>query len=65
MKGRREIIEKRIRDARLKDYEVATEIGISQVTFCTWKRNLTDERFDKTNKAIDALIKKIWKGEQS
>lgn len=65
MKGRREAIEKRIRDARLKDYEVATEIGISQVTFCTWKRNLTDERFNKTNKAIDSLIKRIWKGEQS
>lgn len=65
MEERRKHIEKRIRDSRLKDYEVAAEIGISHYTFCVWKRNFTDERYDKTNAAIDILIKNMWKGAQN
>ena len=61
MKGRREIIEKRIRDARLKDYEVAYEIGISHYTFCVWKRDLNDVRFKKVNDAIDRLVRGLEK----
>ena len=45
-----------IKAARLMQYEVAAQIGISEYTFCKWlRRELTDEQREQVNSAIAAL----------
>lgn len=49
-------IRQMIKILRLRHYEIANRIGISETTFCVWLRNeLTDERRDKVMKAIEEL----------
>lgn len=52
-------IRKKIENNRLKYWEVAYEIGISDGRFSVWLRTpLNDERKLKVVKAIDSLIAK-------
>lgn len=49
-------IRQMIKILRLRHYEIANRIGISETTFCVWLRNeLTDERRNKVMKAIEEL----------
>lgn len=49
-------IREMIKILRLRHYEIAERIGISETTFCVWLRNeLTDERRTKVMKAIEEL----------
>ena len=51
-------IRNKIRECRLRHYEVAAQIGISETTFCVWLRHeLTDERKKRVLEAIDQLSK--------
>lgn len=52
-----EQIRKTIMQARLKYWEVAEAIGISPYTLSVWlRRELTGERLDKVEAAIQKLI---------
>lgn len=45
---------------RLKHYEVAATLGISEYTFCKWLRvELTPERRQKVMDAIDQAVKAL------
>lgn len=52
-------IRKMISDNRLRHYEVAGVLGISEYTFCKWMRTeFTEERKKQVQDAIQSLIKK-------
>ncbi len=49
----------KIKDNRLRHYEIASELGISEYTFCKWIREeLTSERKEQILSAIDRLVSK-------
>lgn len=49
-------IRQKIRDCRLRHYEVAERIGISETTFSVWlRKELTGERKEKVLQAIKEL----------
>lgn len=49
-------IRNKIRERRLRHYEVAEKIGISETTLCVWLRHeLTDERKKRVLEAIEQL----------
>lgn len=49
-----------IKSARLKQWEVAQQVGVSEMTLIRWFRTeMTEERKERVYKAIEAL-----KGEQ-
>jgi len=46
----------KIKKNRLCHYEIAQQIGISEVTFCVWlRKELSEERKTKVLQAIDVL----------
>jgi predicted XRE-type DNA-binding protein len=45
-----------IKQKRLKHYEVAEQLGISEYTFCKWMRTeMTAERKEKVLQAIESI----------
>ncbi len=52
-------IRRKIFDSRLKNWEVAKEVGISDSRFSVWLRTpLNDERKARVEQAINNLLKK-------
>lgn len=52
-------IRRKIFDSRLKNWEVAREVGISDSRFSVWLRTpLNDERKARVEQAINNLLKK-------
>lgn len=49
-------IRQKIRASRIRQYEVAAKIGVSEYTLIRWlRRELTQEQTDKILRAIDEL----------
>lgn len=53
-------IRSQISNARLRNWEIARAVGISDSTFSKWLRtDLTGERKERVEKAINDLIKQV------
>ncbi|WP_172189211.1 hypothetical protein [Lentilactobacillus kribbianus] len=53
-------IRTKIKQARLRNWEVAEKVGISDSRFSVWLRTpLNDERKERVLKAIDELTKEL------
>lgn len=51
-----EEIRKAIKKSRIKQYEIAAQIGVSECTFCKWLRTeLTSERKERILTAIGQI----------